>query len=125
MFEVGGREDDRNRHENQRGREGERNPEAQRDREEQQPHEKLDERVAHRDTNRAATALSAEDEVRDDGDIVVSPDGGVALRAVRTGPCDRLFEGDAVDHDVQEAPDEQPEQARQDGGDHGDIPSVT
>src|SRR5439155_20554863 len=75
--------------------------------------QELDERVARRDAHAAGAAPAAEEEVGDDGDVVVGPDGRVAGRAARRRADDRPPRRDPHDADVEERPPERSEDERE------------
>jgi hypothetical protein len=68
----------------------------------------LDEGILHRDGPLAIAALSAEQGVADQGNVVVSPDRILALGAMRSGTDDRFIFRQPVDTDIEEAPDDGP-----------------
>ena len=55
------------------------------------------------------SATPAEQQIGDKGNIVPGANGFPTMRAVRSGPHHRFALRHAVDHDVQEAADHEPE----------------
>ena len=91
-------------------------PVRQDDGAEDQARDQLDQRVAGGDARRAVTAAAAQEEPRDDRQVVPGPDRRVAAGAVRGRGDERLSAREAVGDDVQERPDDQSE-----GGCDGDF----
>src|SRR5215216_4205792 len=77
---------------------------------EQEPSCRLHRRVAYGYGLLAVSAPPAEQHIGDEGQVVRRPDGLTTIRAVRGWPHDRLAVRNTVNHHVQEAADDEPEE---------------
>ncbi len=81
--------------------------------------DELDEGIARRETRAAARRFPAEEHVRQDGHVLPRTDGRLALGAMRGRSNDAHPARHAIDDDVQEAPEQEPErhgETEHDGG---------
>ena len=123
LLEVGGGGRDQDHGQRKRGPQRRFAPELEAQQHEQACRDRFDQRVAQRDAHLAVAAASAQQQPRDDRDVVPRADGGVAPGAARARLDDRLAAREAVGEDVHEASERRTAHAEQDqlarGGLHG------
>src|SRR4051794_6064004 len=90
------------------------------DEREDDPGHELDDRIARRDLSRAVTAAAAQDEPRQQRDVVERAHLGAAAGAARARFHDRLAARQRVGHDVQERADDEAERCDE-GEQHLDL----